>query len=84
MEYIGYFLLAIIGLIILAKIFSWPFRILGKLIINCILGIILLVVVNMVGQFFNFYIGINIWTTLIAGCLGIPGVIFLIIFKLFL
>lgn len=83
-EYIGYFLIAIVGLYILVKVFAWPIRILFKLIINGVIGTILLVLVNFVGNYFNFYIGINAVTALIAGFFGIPGVIFLIIFKLFL
>lgn len=83
-QYIGYFLIAILGLYILVKIFSWPLKILLKLVINAVLGAVLLIIVNIVGSYFNFYIGINAITALIAGFLGIPGVIFLIIFKLFL
>lgn len=83
-EYIGYFLVAILGLYILVKLFAWPLKLLFKLIVNAVLGVILLILVNFVGQYFNFYIGINAITALIAGFLGVPGVIFLIIFKLFL
>lgn len=83
-QYVGYFLVSILGLYILVKIFSWPLKILIKLVINGFLGIVLLVIVNMIGHYFNFYIGINAITALIAGFFGIPGVIFLIIFKLFL
>lgn len=84
MEYIGYFLLAILGLIVISKIFMWPLKILIKLIANAILGVVILLLVNFIGSYFNFYIGINAITALIAGFLGVPGVIFLIIFKLFL
>ncbi|MCS4479882.1 pro-sigmaK processing inhibitor BofA family protein [Clostridium botulinum] len=59
-------------------------KILLSLIGNAILGTVLLFILNVIGGAFNFYIGINIWTALIAGFFGIPGVIFLIIFKLFL
>ncbi|WP_123052601.1 pro-sigmaK processing inhibitor BofA family protein [Clostridium sp. JN-1] len=83
-EYMGYFLIAVVGLYILVKVFAWPLKILFKLIINGVLGTILLVLVNLVGHYFNFYIGINAATALIAGFFGIPGVIFLIVFKLFL
>ncbi|WP_251862132.1 pro-sigmaK processing inhibitor BofA family protein [Clostridium sp. Marseille-Q2269] len=83
-EYIAYFILAIFLLFIVVKIFSWPLKILLSLIGNAVLGTLLLFFLNIVGGFFNFSIGINIWTALIAGFFGIPGVIFLIIFKLFL
>ncbi|NFQ32348.1 pro-sigmaK processing inhibitor BofA [Clostridium botulinum] len=83
-EYIAYFILAIFLLFVVVKIFSWPLKILLGLIGNAILGTVLLFILNVIGGAFNFYIGINIWTALIAGFFGIPGVIFLIIFKLFL
>lgn len=83
-EYIGYFLIAIVGLYVLVKVFAWPLKILFKLIINGAIGTLLLILVNLVGHYFNFYIGINAVTALIAGFFGIPGVIFLIVFKLFL
>lgn len=82
-EYIGYFLIAIVGLYVIVKVFSWPIKILFKLIMNAVLGVVLLVIVNLIGSYFGFSIGINAVTALIAGFLGIPGVIFLIIFKLF-
>lgn len=84
MEYIGYFLAAILGLVIIVKIFAWPLAVLTKLIINGVVGAILLVLVNAVGGLFNLQIGINAVTALIAGFFGVPGVIFLIIFSLFL
>jgi inhibitor of the pro-sigma K processing machinery len=80
----GYFLIAIIGLFLIVKIFSWPIKIFIKLITNAVLGVILLVLTNFVGSYFQFSIGINWATALIAGFFGVPGVIFLIIFKLFL
>ena len=82
-EYIGYFLIAIVGLYVIVRVFSWPIKLLFKLIINAVLGVVLLVIVNLIGSYFQFSIGINAITALIAGFLGIPGVIFLIIFKLF-
>lgn len=83
-ELIGYFLVAILGFYILMKVFAWPLKILFNLIANGIFGVLLLLLVNFIGAYFSFNIGINTITALIAGFFGIPGVIFLIIFKLFL
>lgn len=69
MEYIGYFLVAILGLVIIVKIFAWPLAVLTKLILNGIMGAVLLVLVNMIGGIFNLQIGINAVTALIAGFL---------------
>lgn len=79
-----WFVVAIVILFIVVKFFAWPLKILFKLVINGVLGILLLVIVNYFGQYFTFSIGINAITALIAGFLGIPGVAFLIIFKLIL
>ena len=78
------FLIGLLVLFLLVKIFAWPIKILLKLIVNGILGGILLWLVNLVGGGFGLYIGINIVTALIAGILGIPGVLFLIIFTMFM
>lgn len=85
LQYIGYFLLAVVIFIILAKFFIWPLKILLKLIINGALGVVILLLINYFGtMYFNFYIGINAVTALIAGFFGVPGVIFLILFKIFI
>lgn len=84
LQYVGYFLLAVIIFVILAKFFIWPLKILLKLIINGALGVVILLLINYFGtMYFNFYIGINAVTALIAGFFGVPGVIFLILFKIF-
>ena len=72
----------IIGIFILAliiKFFKWPL----KILLNGIFGVFILYIVNFFGANFGIHIGINIVTALIAGILGIPGVIVLIIFKMF-
>ncbi|MFA9397181.1 MAG: pro-sigmaK processing inhibitor BofA family protein [Clostridiaceae bacterium] len=78
------FIIALFVLFFVGKLLAFPLKILLKLIVNGIIGAVLLFIVNVIGSFFNFYIGINIYTALIAGFFGVPGVIFLIFFKLFL
>lgn len=84
MQMAVYFLIAISGLLLMGKVLTWPFKFLFKLLINAVLGIILLVVTNIIGSSFGIEIGLNVVTVLIAGFLGVPGVIFLLIFKYFL
>lgn len=76
---IVYGVIGLILLFLIIKLFKWPL----KIILNGIFGVILLYVVNLIGANFGITIGINIVTALIAGTLGIPGVIALIIFKVF-
>jgi len=81
MEYALYFLIAIIAILIVVKLLAWPLKILIRLLLNAVLGVVLLLVVNYFGSYFHIVIGINAVTALVAGFFGVPGVIFLIIFK---
>ena len=72
-----------IGLVILyliLKLLKLPW----KILINGISGVVLLYIANLIGVNFGITVGINIVTALIAGILGIPGVIALFIFQLFI
>lgn len=75
----GLFLLYMIG-----RIFLLPIKIVFKLIYNGCIGGLMLWALNFVGGYFNFTIAINPFTALIAGFLGIPGVILLALFKIFI
>lgn len=81
--YIAFFLVIAI-LILLAKFFSKPMKILFKLIINSVVGAIILIIINYFGARFGIVIGINLITILVAGILGVPGVIFLILYSIYL
>ena len=80
--------LVIAGLLLLVVIFfafkliMKPAALLGKLIINSLIGLVLLLVVNYFGARFGIVLPVNIITILIAGFLGIPGIILLICFKM--
>lgn len=52
-----------------------------KLLINTVLGAVLLAIINFVGIYFNFYIALNIYSALIVGILGVPGLALLIFLK---
>lgn len=77
-EYFIYGLIGIIILFVIIKLLKWPI----KIILNGILGLILLYIVNIIGANLNliglnlnFSLPINPITSLIAGFLGIPGII---------
>ena len=55
-----------------------------KLVIFGLVGIVILYITNFIGQRFDFSLAINLTTVLISGILGIPGLIAMIIFKLFM
>lgn len=79
-EMIIYGLVGLVLLYLVIKLLKWPL----KILLNGIIGIVLLYIANFLGSYIGFSIGINAVTALIAGFLGVPGVIFLVVFKLFL
>ena len=73
----------VVGVILLLKILSAPIRLAFKLLINAGVGFLILFVVNFFGDFVGFTLGVNFLNALVAGILGVPGVILLIVIKLF-
>ena len=68
--------------LIIGKIFIVPIKWILKLIFNSILGGILIYIINFVGANWGFHIGLNFYTSILIGSLGIPGAVFLILIKL--
>lgn len=71
------------ALLILRLIFGSIRKIIG-LVINGLFGAVLLLIVNYFGAYFGITIGINLLTALIAGILGIPGVVLMVLFQIFI
>ena len=86
-QYLLYGLIGIVVLFLCIKLLKWPI----KMLINGVMGVILLYIVNLItsnldviGINTDFILPINIITALIAGFLGIPGVIAIAVVVLFL
>ncbi len=58
-----------------------PLRLALKLLINGLLGGAVILLINLLGQSIHFHISLNVYSALIAGIFGLPGVILLIILK---
>ena len=78
------YLAGICFLFIFGRIFIVPIKRVLKLVINSVLGGISIFLINLVGANFGFHIGLNILTSILVGILGLPGVVCLVIVKLFL
>ena len=76
------FLACIIFLFLFGRIFILPLKSIFKLILNSVLGGILIYMINMIGGAWGFSIGLNFFTSIFVGILGIPGAILLIILQL--
>ncbi len=85
MEIVNIIIAALFMLVILyliAQVLLKPIKLLWKLILNSAIGLILLLTINFLGAYFSFILPVNIITILIAGFLGIPGLLLLICFQL--
>mgnify|MGYP005786695465 FL=1 len=76
------YLACICFLFIFGRIFIVPIKKILKLVFNSILGGVVIFLINLIGANFGFHIGLNIFTSIIIGLLGLPGVVCLIVVKL--
>ena len=65
------FIIGIVVLFVVLKILSMPMKIIIKLLINAVVGMIVIYVLNL----FGVGMVLNWITALIVGILGVPGVI---------
>ncbi len=78
------FVACLFFLFIVGKIFIVPLKTILKFILNSVIGGFIIIVINFIGGFFNFHIGLNLVTSIFVGILGIPGAIVVVLIKLLL
>ena len=85
MEINNFFLIiaSIICIIIITKILKVSLKKIIKLVINSILGGALIFTINQMHSILGIHIGLNAITSVFVGLFGIPGVILLILLKIF-
>jgi inhibitor of the pro-sigma K processing machinery len=76
--------IAIGAIYIVGMLLVLPIRIIIKFIVNGLIGAFLLFIINIFGNIFGITVAINPVTALIAGFLGIPGVVLLLFLQYFL
>ncbi len=64
---------AVVVLVASARLFTAPFRVAVKLLINTVLGFVGLFLFNLVGQGFGVTLGLNFFNAGIIAVLGLPG-----------
>ncbi len=77
-------LMAVAGILLLVlfvRIIRLPFKLLFKLVLHAAVGFISLFVLNMLGSYVGISLEINVLNCVLAGILGVPGVILMLIFK---
>ena len=76
------FIIGVFILFVFGRLFVFPIKKILGLIGNSILGVILIYIVNFIGGFFNFHLGLNFITILFVAILGVPGAVVLTLIKL--
>lgn len=76
------YIIGVVILFIFGKIFVLPLKSILKLIGNSILGAVLIYIINLIGNIFNFHIGLNFITILFVALLGIPGAVVLTLIRI--
>ena len=77
---VGY-LLGLLIIIISARVFFAPFKIILRFLINSVLGAGILFLINALPL--NIYLGINAVSALAVGILGVPGLCLLMLLQIF-
>lgn len=84
MEKIVMLVIPLALLIFLIKIILTPMRLIWKLLTNSVCGFLCLWILNLISGYTGVYFPINLVTAGIAGLLGLPGIVLLILVQLFL
>lgn len=69
-------------LFVIGRIFIVPIKWIFKLACNSVLGGVIIWIINLIGGVWGFHIGLNVYTSVLVGLLGIPGAVILILLKL--
>ncbi len=87
MEGLNLAIYVVIGALLLwliIKIFATPIKWAFKLLINALLGFVMLFIFNYLGGFIGLSITVGWLSAIVAGVLGIPGIILLLLVENFL
>ena len=73
----------IVLILVLGRILVFPLKVVLKIVYNGLIGGLALWLVNLIGAPLGFILPITVWTALLVGLLGIPGVALLILYYVF-
>ncbi|PWK05159.1 pro-sigmaK processing inhibitor BofA family protein [Tumebacillus permanentifrigoris] len=83
-QVIGLMIGAVVLIYLVGQFMREPGVALMNLLRGVIVGLVALFLVNFAGQYFGFHIGLNPFTALTAGLLGLPGVAALVVIQIWL
>ena len=74
----------ILLILLFGRILVIPLKMVLNLVYNGLIGGLVLWLVNLIGSPMGFSLPITVWTALLVGLLGLPGVVLLIVYYMFL
>lgn len=80
----GVWIVGVLLLCILWRLFSRPIKWIFKCLWNSALGLAFLLLFNACGSFVSISIGINLFTILFTALFGIPGIILMLLLQIVL
>lgn len=75
------FIFGLMVLYLLARVLVYPMRVLARAVGSTLVGAVLLVVFNLVGGIFGLTVAVNVFSALVVGFLGVPGLLTLFIIQ---
>lgn len=61
------------------KLLVVPIKLIKRIVVNSLIGAGMLAFLNIVGDTFSIAVPLNVLTAAVAGCLGIPGILMLVL-----
>ena len=83
LQTIIYVVIGVLLLWLIIKLFSTPIKWALKLLLNALLGFVMLFVFNFLGGFIGLELTVGWLSAIVAGILGIPGIILLLLIENF-
>ena len=81
---VGAYAFGIVLILLLGFFLVIPLKMVFRLVYNGLIGGVALWLINLIGAGFGFALPITVWTALLVGFLGLPGVAILIVYFLFI
>lgn len=76
-------IIAVFSLWLVIKIFATPIKWALKLLINALTGFVMLFIFNFLGGFIGLSLSVGWVSAIVAGVLGVPGIILLLLIENF-
>lgn len=77
-------LFCLIVLYILFRLLYYPLRYVFRLLLQAMGGLLILIIFNFLASFWDITIGVNVFTGLLVGIMGLPGLVMLVCLQLIL